>query len=151
MRTANQQWLINTKDAGFIPEARREEMSKTTTIYQYTHSAKYNIKKIIETAEMASSKDGKYLNALITRLQDNDPDIRYWAATGCAILGKEATRAKNNLEALLYDSEPSVQVAAAEALYGLGEKKVGCYADQCIERQQYHGARTGIKYIRGYR
>ncbi len=122
MRTANQQWLINTKDAGFIPEARREEMSKTTTIYQYTHSATYNIKNILETAEMASSKDRKYLDVLITKLQDKDPDIRYWAATGCTILGKEATRAIKNLEVLLADKEPSVQIAAAEALYGLGEK-----------------------------
>jgi len=123
MKTANEEWLINTKDAGFIPEARREEMSKSTTIYQYTHSEKYNIRNIVETADMASSKDRRYLDILITRLQDKDPDIRYWAATGCTILGKEATRAIKGLEALLADKEPSVQIAAAEALYGLGEKK----------------------------
>lgn len=123
MRTANEKLLTDTKDAGFIPEARREEMSKSTTIYEYTHSEKYNIRKIIETANMASSKDRKYLDVLITRLQDKDPDIRYWAATGCTILGKEATRAIKDLEALLSDKEPCVQIAAAEALYGVGEKK----------------------------
>ena len=122
MRTANEKWLISTKDAGFIPEARKEEISKTTTIYNYTHSGVYNIEKIMETADMASSKDPKHLNLLITRLQDKDPDIRYWAATGCTILGKEAIPAKKDLEVLLSDKEPSVQIAAAEALYILGEK-----------------------------
>jgi arylsulfatase A-like enzyme len=122
MRSANAKWLISTKDAGFIPEARKEEMSKTTTVFQYTHSGSYNIEKILETAEMASSKDPKGLNILIKRLQDKDPDIRYWAVTGCTILGKEATPAIKSLEALLTDKEPSVQIAAAEALYILGEK-----------------------------
>jgi HEAT repeat protein len=77
----------------------------------------------METADMASSKDPKHLSLLIKRLQDKDPDIRYWAATGCTILGKEASGAKKDLEGLLTDKEPSVQIAAAEALYMLGEKK----------------------------
>ncbi|MEJ7831108.1 MAG: sulfatase-like hydrolase/transferase, partial [Segetibacter sp.] len=98
MRMANAKWLVNTKDAGFIPEARKEEISKTTTVYDYTHSGVYNIEKILETAEMASSKDPKVLNTLIKRLQDNDPEIRYWAAAGCTILGQEATPAKKSLE-----------------------------------------------------
>lgn len=123
MRKANKDWIIRTVDAGFIPEARREKISKTTTVYQYTHSGSYNVRKIIETADMASSRDRKYLNIIIGRLQDQDPDIRYWAATGCTILGKEAIRAKKDLETLLTDKEPSVQTAAAEALYILGEKK----------------------------
>jgi hypothetical protein len=123
MRLANQDWLISTKDAGFIPESRKEEISKTSTIYQYTHSGSYDIKKILETAEMASSKDSRHLATLVKRLRDKDPDIRYWAVTGCTILGKEAASAKKELELLLTDKETSVQIAAAEALYGLGEKK----------------------------
>lgn len=122
MRSANAKWLISTKDAGFIPEARKEEISKTTTVYDYTHSGAYNIEKILEIAEMASSKDPKVLNTLIKRLQDKDPDIRYWAVTGCTILGKDAAPAIKSLEGLLADKEPSVQIAAAEALYILGEK-----------------------------
>jgi len=122
MRLANEKWIISTKDAGFIPEARKEELSKTTTVFEYTRSGAYNIEKILETADMASSKDPNVLNILIKRLQDKDPDIRYWAATGCTILGKDAAPAKKNLEGLLSDKEPSVQIAAAEALYILGDK-----------------------------
>ncbi len=123
MRKATQKWLIDSKDAGFIPEARKESLSKTTTIYDYTHSGTYDIKEVMETAEMASSENPKYLNILIQKLKDKDPDIRYWAATGCTILGKKALPAKKDLEGLLNDKEIAVQIAAAEALYFLGESK----------------------------
>ncbi len=123
MRKANQEWLIDSKDAGFIPEARKEGLSKTTTIYEYTHSGRYDVEEIMSTAEMASSENSKNLDALIKKLKDKDPDIRYWAATGCTILGKKALPARKNLEGLLTDNELSVQIAAAEALYHLGENK----------------------------
>jgi hypothetical protein len=123
MRNANENWVISTKDAGFIPEARKEEISKTTTIYQYTNSGSYDIKKVLETANMASSKDLKYLDILIKRLQDKDAEVRYWAVSGCITLGKEAAPAKKTLEGLLTDKEISVQIAAADALYMLGEKE----------------------------
>lgn len=123
MRKATQKWLIDSKDAGFIPEARKESLSKTTTIYEYTHSDRYDIKEVMETAEMASSGNPQYLNILIRKLKDKDPDTRYWAATGCTILGKKALSAKKELEGLLTDKEISVQIAAAEALYFLGESK----------------------------
>ena len=123
LRAVNEKWIISTKDAGFIPEARKEEISKTTTIYNYTHSNAYDIKKIMETANMASSKDIKYRDVLIKRLQDKDPDIRFWAVNGCITLGQEAALAKKDLENLLADKELSVRIAAAEALYKLGDKK----------------------------
>lgn len=123
LRIATRDWLIASKDAGFIPEARKEELSKTTTVYEYAHSPSYPIEKVVETAEMASSKDPGYLDELIGRLQDRDPDVRYWAASGCTILGSEAMRAKKYLNLLLTDRESSVRIAAAEALYILGEKK----------------------------
>jgi ribosomal protein L12E/L44/L45/RPP1/RPP2 len=123
MRIENEKWVISTKDAGFIPEARKEEISKSTTVYEYTHSRSYDIEKILETANMASSKDLKYLDILIKRLQDKDPDTRYWAVNGCITLGKEAAPARKALEGLLTDKELSVRIAAADALYMLGEKK----------------------------
>lgn len=123
LRAATRDWLIVSRDAGFIPEARKEELSKTTTIYEYAHSVSYPVKKVIETAEMASSKEAEFLDELIRRLQDQDPDVRYWAATGCIILGQAAMRSKEFLNKLLTDRESSVRIAAAEALYILGEKK----------------------------
>ncbi len=122
MQKANVDWMISTKDAGFIPEARKEELSKTTSIFDYTQSEKYNIARLIKIADMASSKDPKYLNTLIESFQDKDPDVRYWAVTGCTILGQKAAPALKDLVRLLTDTEPAVQIAAAEALYMLGNK-----------------------------
>lgn len=51
--------------------------------------------------------------------------IRYWGAVGCTIQGEAAAKAMNPLKKLLSDSSPSVRVAAAEALYVLGEKEAG--------------------------
>ena len=56
-------------------------------------------------------------------LADKDPIVRYWAATGCTILGHHATPAKYDLMTLLKDKEVSVRIAAAEALTQLGEKE----------------------------
>lgn len=123
MRGITQDWMISTRDAGFIPEARREEISKTTTIYEYAHSPSYPIERIVETANMASSKNSQLLGELINRLQDKDPEVRYWAATGCVILGREAMKAKRHLHIILADQESAVRIAAAEALYILGDKK----------------------------
>lgn len=123
MRQTLHQWQLNSKDAGLMPESMMEEISGETTIYEYVRRGKYPLEKILETAEMASSRDPGRLNELTGRLQDPDPAVRYWAATGCIVLGRQALPAKESLLALLEDPVVSVRIAAAEALYHFGEKK----------------------------
>ncbi|MHA4738720.1 sulfatase-like hydrolase/transferase [Dyadobacter sp. MSC1_007] len=115
LRKANDQWLRSYKDVGFIPEAILYEISKTTPLYDYARSGKYDLEKVIKTADMASSRNAVHTEKLIEGLADKDPIIRYWSATGLTILnvvsGKEA------LQKALKDPEPAVRIAAAEALY----------------------------------
>ena len=122
MRETNRQWLLETKDVGFIPEAMMLDISKETTLYDYARSGDYPLKEIVETAEMASSKDLQYLDELIKGLQHENPIIRYWAAIGCTVLGENAASAENDLQQLLRDKEGSVRIAAAEAIYHLGDE-----------------------------
>jgi len=124
MREANREWLLETKDVGFIPEAMMLDISKETTLYDYARSGKYPLKEIIAMAEMASSKNPWYLDELLKGLQHENPIVRYWAAIGCTVLGEDATSAGNNLQQLLRDKEESVRIAAAEALYHLGNEGV---------------------------
>lgn len=124
MRTDNRNYLIKTRDVGFIPEATLYEIAKTVTAYDFARSEKYPLVAILETAEMATTRDASSLNKLIERLSDKNPIVRYWAVTGCIILEKKAIAAKPQLNALLQDSEPAVRIAAAEALYGLGETTI---------------------------
>ena len=123
MREANRQWLRETKDVGFIPEAMMIEIAKTTPLYDYARSGEYNLERIMETAEMASSRNVQFLKDIMQRLSDKEPPVRYWAAMGCTVLGQKAAPAKDALKRLLSDSEVSVRIAAAEALYHVGEKE----------------------------
>ncbi len=124
MRKANATWIRRIHDAGFMPEAMMETRAKKahTTIYQYVRSNAYPKEKIISMAEVASMEDLDNLEKLINGLKDPDPAVRYWAAYGCAMLKEKAMPAKQRLTDLLKDPSPEVAIAAAEALYHLGEK-----------------------------
>ena len=80
------------------------------------------MKEVLETAELASSRDPAALNEITGRLTHSHPVVRYWAATAFTVLAREGTGAKPSLQKLLYDPQISVRIAAAEALYGLNEK-----------------------------
>ncbi|KAA6432647.1 sulfatase-like hydrolase/transferase [Dyadobacter flavalbus] len=121
LREANHKWLIESADVGFIPEAMLSTIAETTTLHAYAASGKYELKKVIETAEMASSRDPSTLPEIIKRLSDKDAVVRYWAVIGTVILKEAATPAKAKLNNLLSDPEISVRIAAAEALLNLGE------------------------------
>jgi N-sulfoglucosamine sulfohydrolase len=122
LRQANHDYLIESKDVGFIPEARLSAIAQKTPLYDYARSGKYDVKKVVETAEMASLGDPAQLGKLTKLLSSTDPVVRYWAVTGLTILNTRAASAKPQLKSLLSDPEISVRIAAAEALATLGEK-----------------------------
>lgn len=119
LRQANDKWLHQTRDVGFIPEALLADMATKTPLYDYARQS-YALDRVIETASFASSRNPVHAPELIRRLNDPDPVIRYWAATGITIL--KTPSAKAPLHQHLTDAEPTVQVAAAEALYLLNDK-----------------------------
>ncbi|MEJ2629095.1 MAG: sulfatase-like hydrolase/transferase, partial [bacterium] len=123
MRKETSRWVRVSRDAGFLPEGLMIELAGDKTVYEITHSSHFPMEKIIETAEMASSKNIKYLSTLIKRLSHTQATIRYWAATGCAILGNKAKPAVPELTLLLKDPFADVRITAAEALCTMGPKK----------------------------
>lgn len=122
MREALVDWMIASKDVGLIPEPMMADISNTEPLYGFARSGRYPLDRVLETASMAASKDPQSLMYLTERLQDNNPIVRYWAATGCRILERAAAPAKSILLHVLTDSEVSVRIAAAEALYYLDEQ-----------------------------
>lgn len=120
MRAANKQWMLEIKDVGFIPEAMIEEISKNTTLYEYARSGKYPLQEVMQAEEEAISGN---VQKILQSLESEEPVIRYWAATACTVLG-EASEAKSALKKLTNDPEAAVRIAAAEALYHLGEKEI---------------------------
>lgn len=121
-RKANHDWTVASRDVGFIPEAILYELSRKGPL---TEQVDYStLPRIIESAELASSRNPEDLAVLAKRLKDANASVRYWAAIGCAVNGKVAAKYNTSLKALLADKEGAVQVAAAEALYRIGEKDV---------------------------
>ena len=126
LRNANEQWMKSYLDVGFIPEAIIYEIAKTTPLYDYARSGRYDFEKIAATADIASSRNAANTPALIKALGDADPSVRYWGATGLTVL--KATSGKDALQKALTDPEPAVRIAAAEALFVTGTDKPGAIA-----------------------
>lgn len=123
MRAANRQWLIDSKDLGFFPEAMLYRLSKGSLPFYEQLKDKEKLKTIIETAEISSSRDPRHLPEILKRLKHPEAAVRYWAAIGCIVLKQHAGASKDQLNRLLKDPEIAVRVAAAQALYYQGEKK----------------------------
>jgi hypothetical protein len=121
MRQENRRWIMDTKDAGFIPEPMMLVIAAKESVYDYVRRSEYPLARIVETAELASSGDPSVLSQLKKRFTDKNAVVRYWAVIGCTILSKDAASVKAELAKLTLDPEISVRIASAEALYQLSE------------------------------
>ena len=124
LRSALDQWQLENKDAGLIPESFLDSLSANETIYEHTHGTNYPIAHILDVAKMAASGLTDHADTLTQLLRHDNAVIRYWAATGLVNLGPGATPARGTLEETLDDPAPAVSIAAAEALFQLGQKRV---------------------------
>jgi hypothetical protein len=120
MRGALRDWILKIRDTGFLPEGDMVERTAGTTAYELVRRSGFPLERIVETAEMATDRDARHLPELVKRLSDSDSAVRYWAATGCVVLGERARSAADALAGALADSSGDVRIAAAEALFGLG-------------------------------
>jgi N-sulfoglucosamine sulfohydrolase len=122
LRNATRNWQISIRDAGFIPEGLLKKINAGGTIYDYTRTDAYPLEKIMETATMAGAGKPENVPELQARLMDDNPIVRYWAATAGIILVNDASAMIPELEKAMGDELPEVRVAAAEALFGLGKE-----------------------------
>ena len=121
MRQTLRNDIIRTRDTGLIPEGMFERLMKDKTLYEYAQSDAYPIERILELADLATSRDASALPKLIAACNDPHPVIRYWGATGCLVLQGKAEQAKEKLKELLKDDWMDIRVVAAEALSYIGE------------------------------
>jgi len=125
LRKAQQDLAIQIRDVGFLPEGEIHARSEGSTPYEMGHDdRKYPMKKIMATAELASSLKKDAAGALIQAFGDEDSAVRYWAAMGILVRGPDAVgAARDSLQAALGDASPYVRIVAAEALgrYGSDE------------------------------
>jgi arylsulfatase A-like enzyme len=121
MRRALDAHAREVRDVGFLPEYELHRDELKVTAYERGHDpSKYNFDRVYTAAQAASDR-AVPLARVRPGLADTDPIVRYWAATGVLIRGKDAvTAAGADLERLLADPEPGPQIVAAEALARFG-------------------------------
>jgi uncharacterized sulfatase len=111
----------DVRDVGFMPEYELHRGEDRVTAYERGHDrARYDFDRVYGMAQMASDR-GAALAPIRAGLSDRDPIVRYWAATGVLIRGRDAVAlTAADLERLLHDPEPGPAIVAAEALARFG-------------------------------
>ena len=125
MRSATLNKMKEIGDTGIVPESMYEGISKDSTVYEYVHNSDFPYDDVLAAALAAGEGGDNALKGLKGCMRNDHPVIRYWGATGCTIQSDVAAPATKQLNRLLKDDSESVRVAAAEALYVLGEKETG--------------------------
>lgn len=123
LRAANRDFLLATRDMGFLPEAEMHRLSQGKTVYEYGQDRRrYPLKQILATAERASSLEPSALPHLRKDLSEGPHSgVRYWGALGILMRGDEAVRSsRTELTRALDDASPSVRIVAAQALGQFG-------------------------------
>lgn len=116
--------MVAIRDNGFIPEGEASE-----GYWQSRNDAEYPLRSIMALAKAAARGETRNAARFQALLGHANPVMRYWAATGLVILGKESARAQGALAALASeDPSAAVRVAAAEALCSSGSMERGLAA-----------------------
>jgi uncharacterized sulfatase len=118
LREALRAHLLNTRDAGFLPEPEQHRRATGTSIYELCHDpARYPLEQILAAADLASGLKPHALPQLKSGLADKDSGVRFWSALGLLMRGSNAVHsARQELRLALQDEAPAVRVTAANAL-----------------------------------
>lgn len=139
MRRVLDHHLFEVNDNGFIPEGSPLEGYDQSRV-----PGAYPLAEILELAGKAAQRDAKNLPTLAATLEHPNEVMRYWAALGCGMLGKDALEVAPALEARMTgDASMQVRVAAADALGRAGEtaRAVAFLADVAGSTEQHDRVR----------
>ena len=126
MRHALSVWQNKIGDIGLIPEAEIEILEHDAgSRFEILHGnrgdspVENRLATLVEIATSASDGPAR-IPQLLDALNNKDPSIRYWAATGIGNIGAPAKSTLRRVAEYLDDPSPSVRIAAARAVAKLG-------------------------------
>lgn len=127
LRGVHRQWMKGIRDLSLLPESIMRTRFAGVPEYAAVRVTpeKYPLERIAEAADLANQMNPTSRPKLETLLRDNDPAVRFWAATGIGALGRVGAAAAPALKQALADNSSTVRVAAAEALCRTGETASG--------------------------
>lgn len=118
MRARLREWILETRDLGFLTEEDQWRRSQGTTPYEMARSEDaYPLERILGTAELVGRPEA--LDEQVARLTDADPAVAFWAAVGLRAQEYLASPAREVLAAAMQQKSPSVAIEAAAALAAL--------------------------------
>jgi N-sulfoglucosamine sulfohydrolase len=120
-REATRRYMLDYRDAGFLPDDMLALLIGENTLFEYIRSDAHPLEYLMNLAEKATSRNPEFLPELVQAMQDDYGPTRFWGALGALVLGYDAASARNQLIDLLDDEFASVRVMAAEALARTGE------------------------------
>jgi len=123
MREANNQWVVENRDLGFIPEETINDIRGDKSLYEAVREQSLPIEEIILTAQMATLQTSDHLQELAEQLNHSDPSIRFWAATGFSVAGEKPASMAETLRKHRDDESIAVRTAIAEALYRYNKRQ----------------------------
>ena len=122
LRNAQNEWLAEIRDTGFLPEAELISRMPDGTPYELARDPDaYPYASIKSMAEIATTPGADALEILRAGLGADDSAIRYWAAMGLLIRGPQvALPAIDDLHETLEDDAPAPRIVAAEIIARFG-------------------------------
>ncbi len=118
-RSALQKNIIKDRDILLIPEYETNQISKTTTLYEYRQSDKnFPVKEIYAAASLSGFRNMATAKKQVALLSNKNPTIRYWAIIGLRSQPKEILQKfKHEIISVIDDCYPPVSVTAAAICY----------------------------------
>ncbi len=121
LRAALRQHLAEVRDVSFLPEIELHTRDPQKAPYDLARD-RYPFAMLLSVAELASNLQTPAVEELRSSLADQDSAVRYWAALGILMRGKDGVASHlGELEAALKDSSLAVQIVAAQALAEYGD------------------------------
>ncbi len=129
MRGRLSEWMLETRDLGVLDETEMLEREKGAASPWDLGQTLENYERILDTANL-QLEGQTAIPELISRTQDPDSAVRFWAALGLAVAGQfggaeAVSSVAPALEAALEDESVSVRLTAAEGLFNLGRYEKG--------------------------
>lgn len=125
MRKAHEDWVIETRDVGLIPEPLLVKYEKQFGD-RYSILRQPNSKRLIETLRDvadSASRGPKAKGKLVSALEHQHPAVRYWGLIGLGNIAEQARDQHDRIKGMLQDEEPIVRIAAARALCHMDDTK----------------------------
>jgi arylsulfatase A-like enzyme len=114
-------WMLEIRDTGLIPEPMICKLRGEASPRDWVRQSGQDFEKLLEAANRAIKADPDNLETLLELSRSKDPAIRFWASQGLAMIAQSTPQVADALHRLAVDPFPSVQVAAAEGLYLVGD------------------------------